>query len=309
MLTNEFSTMGCRARAILDADDAAARSAMDALPAWFAARERILSRFDPASSLASLNTRGWVGGADEVLWRAVDVALRIAAETDGMITPTILPALEAAGYDRSFEAVEPDQAAPLAGVRPAPHWTVVEREAASRAIRLPPGVRLDLGGTAKGWSVDHAASLLGRFGPALVEVGGDIAVSGTPREPWPVAIADPTAGDPLDLVLLHRGGVATSGRDFRRWRRSGVEQHHVIDPRTGAPARTDVIAATVIAPSALDADVAAKCVLLEGSARGVAWIEARPDLAALVVREDGRLLRSRFAGFQWRGVQHERETG
>jgi thiamine biosynthesis lipoprotein len=162
-------------------------------------------------------------------------------------------------------------------------------------------MRLDLGGTAKGWSADIAARLLGRLGPSVVDIGGDIAIGGRAREPWPIAVANPNGSEPVDVVMLMRGGIATSGRDFRRWRRGAVEQHHIIDPRTGAPAKTDVWTATVIATSALDADVTAKRVFLDGSAAGLSWIESRPDLAAIVVCDDGRVLRSaRLHRYAWR---------
>jgi thiamine biosynthesis lipoprotein len=188
--------------------------------------------------------------------------------------------------------------------RAVPDWRCIQRDMRTRSIQLPPGVRLDLGGTAKGWSADAAVASLARFGPALVDLGGDIAASRAQRAPWPIAIDDPR-GDrgSLDLVLLHEGGIATSGRDFRRWKRNGLDQHHLIDPRTGAPAKTDVWTATAIAPRALEAEIAAKRVLLEGSCAGLEWLEQRPNLAAIVVREDGVVLRSaRFAHHVWREV-------
>lgn len=300
MQSIEFETMGCHARAFVDANGGGARAALDRLPSWFTARERALSRFDPESALARLNASGVAEDVDEVLWDAIDVALRAAAATDGLVTPTILPALEAAGYDRSFERVERGGTGRVAA-RAVPDFRAVERDARTRTIRLRPGLRLDLGGTAKGWSADVAASELARFGPALVDLGGDIATSAA-RDAWPIAVDDPR-GETLDLVLLRRGGIATSGRDFRRWKRAGVEQHHLVDPRTGAPARTDVVSATVVAACALDAEVAAKRVLLEGSVAGLAWVEAQPELAALVVRDDGHVVRSRcFSLHVWKDV-------
>jgi len=304
MLTIEFKTMGCHARAVLDAEGAPARAALDGLPAWFATRERILSRFEPESDLTRLNARGAAEHLDDVLWEAIDVALGAALASDGLVTPTILSALEAAGYDRSFDGLPRDQPGALATALAAPDWRDIERDPTRRGVRLPPGLRLDLGGTAKGWSADLAASSLARFGPALVDLGGDIAAASAPRSPWPIAVEDPRgAREPLDVVLLRGGGIATSGQDFRWWTRSGRKQHHLIDPRTGAPARTDVVTATVIAPSALDAEIAAKRLLLCGSRGGMAWLECHAELAALVVREDGQVLRSaRFAGHTWRDV-------
>jgi thiamine biosynthesis lipoprotein len=171
-------------------------------------------------------------------------------------------------------------------------------------VRLPPGARLDLGGVAKGWAADRAARRLGATGPALVDASGDIAASAPPRGApgWAIGVADP--GDPggqLALLCLARGGVATSGRDYRRWRRAGRWWHHLIDPRTGLPAETDVVSATVVAPTALDAEVAAKVALLLGQRVGLAWLEARPWLAGLLVGPDGRVATSRrWSRHLWR---------
>ena len=113
-------------------------------------------------------------------------------------------------------------------------------------------MRLDLGGIAKGYAVDRAAELLAPAGPCLVNAGGDLAVRGGA---WPVGVEHLT-------LLLERGAIATSGRDRRRWTRDGREHHHLIDPRTGAPADTPLLRATVVAASAAEAEVLAKAVFL-----------------------------------------------
>jgi FAD:protein FMN transferase len=293
MLTIEFQTMGGSANAVLDAEGPLAREVLDQLPEWCKRRERLLSRFDPQSALSQLNARGSVDHVDELLFAAIEVALQAAADSEGLVTPTILPALEAAGFDRSFEKVAREQDGELAPPSPAPDWRTIRCDPQSRTVRLPPNVKLDLGGTSKGWLADAAAAVLSSLGPALVDLGGDIASRRPRRDPWPIAIEDPNRGrDPLELVTLRTGGIATSGRDVRRWKRAGKEQHHIIDPRIGAPAITDVWTVTVIAPSALTADVAAKRVLVEGSEKGLAWIESEPTLAALVVCEGGHIKRS-----------------
>jgi len=112
--------------------------------------------------------------------------------------------------------------------------------------------------------------------------------------PWPIAIANPFVPDKsLGTVLLVRGAVATSGRDYRRWERGGMTQHHIIDPRTCQPAQTDVLSATVVAPDGPTAEMAAKVALILGSRASLTWLDARPTCAGLVVLEDGRILRSR----------------
>jgi thiamine biosynthesis lipoprotein len=107
-------------------------------------------------------------------------------------------------------------------------------------------------------------------------------------------VSDPANPDhPLEILRLSKGGVATSGRDYHHWVRNGRPMHHIIDPRTGLPATTDVVAATVVAPTVVEAEVGAKVAFILGSEAGLAWLEAHPPYAALLVTEDGQVLRSR----------------
>jgi thiamine biosynthesis lipoprotein len=305
----EFRAMGCHMRAMLDSDSAQSAERLAQIPDRFAEWESALSRFREDSELTRLNRQA--GNAMRVsptLWEAVSVALEAARRSEGLVTPTVLPALEAAGYDRSFDSLPGNGNGHLTGIQntcqaSASHWRVIELDARARSIRLPEGVRLDLGGVAKGWAADKAVKLLGARAPALVDAGGDVAVRQPPRgeRGWPVAIANPLKpGEHVEMLLVSRGGVATSGRDYRRWKKNGVEQHHLIDPRTGLPAETDVLTATVVAPTAFEAEVAAKAALILGGAAGLAWLEARPSLAGLLVCEDGRALRTRsLKNFIW----------
>jgi thiamine biosynthesis lipoprotein len=260
---------------------------------WFLAWEACFSRFDPHSELSRLN-RGEVEGVSCELWSLLRAALRAEDITGGLVTPCVLDALEAAGYDRSFERV--GAGPPLAGSEPVPAaGGEIYLEPARRRVRLPAGKRLDLGGFGKGWAADRCARRLGKFTSTLVDAGGDIAVS-APRpdgQPWRIAIAHPTQpGRSLAVLPLLYGGVATSGRNLRRWSQAGQPHHHLIDPRTGRPAETDVMSASVLAPTALEAETAAKAALILGSRAGLAWLEARPRLAGILVLEDGRVLPS-----------------
>ncbi|MFQ3664136.1 MAG: FAD:protein FMN transferase, partial [Chloroflexaceae bacterium] len=118
---------------------------------------------------------------------------------------------------------------------------------------------------------------------------------------WPIGVQDPRGGDwPLTVLLLTSGGVATSGRDYRRWRQGNAERHHIIDPRTGMPAETDLLSVTVVAARVAEAEIAAKAVLILGSDAGLAWLRARPWLAGLLVRTDGAVLRTQtLEPFLW----------
>lgn len=290
-----FRAMGCQMLAVVDSDDPSFATQLAAVPNWFEGWEQQLSRFRPDSDLSRLNA---MNGAPVVvppaLWQVLAVALDIAEQSEGLVQPTILAALEASGYDRSF-----DELAPLIAGTPLPaqagDWRAIRLDYQRQAVTLPAGVRLDLGGVAKGWAADQATRYLTMAGPALVDAGGDISVSGSMADgaPWPIAITNPfTPEESLAILLLAHGAVATSGRDYRRWMRGGTEQHHIIDPRSGQPAQTDVLSATVIAPDGPSAEMAAKVVLILGSSAGLAWLDARSDLAGLVVLEDGRILRS-----------------
>ena len=300
-----FRAMGCEMLAILDTAGPETARRLAAVPRWFERWEQSLSRFRPNSELSRLNANaGCRMEVSTVLGAVLELALRTARRTGGLITPTLLTALEAAGYDRTFAALPEETGLLRPPPPPAPAtWRAIEYHPRTRTVQVPTGVRLDFGGIAKGWAAEQAARRLGRHGPALVDAGGDIAVSGprTGGAAWPVGVANPTAPD-QDLLLLgiKRGTVATSGRDYRRWRQGGAWQHHILDPRTGRPANTDVLSATVIAPTAVEAEAGAKAALILGSRQGLAWLDARPTLAGLVVLDDGQMLPSRrLAQFIW----------
>jgi len=295
----EFHAMGSRILAVVEA--ATCPPELQAVPSWFEAWEQTLSRFLPESELSLLNQSG---GAERVvsqtLWDVYRAALEAERLTDGLVTPLVLEALIRAGYEQSFERLPFD--APYFSLTPELSCVRVDDihvEAATRTIVLPQAARLDFGGIAKGWAAHQAVQRLKAKGPALVDAGGDIAVSG-PRldgEAWPIGVADPFQPDRhLVVIYLEAGGVATSGRDYRRWARGGIPQHHIIDPRTGLPAETDVLTATVIAPTVLEAEAMAKAALILGSRAGLAWLESMGAPAALLVLENGEQRYSR--GFE-----------
>jgi thiamine biosynthesis lipoprotein len=309
MQTINFKAMGSHMVAILDeVAGPEARAALEEVPAWFEEWEEVLSRFRTQSELTRLNHSGGEAvPVSAVLWDVLEKALQAARDTGGIVSPAVLPALEASGYDRTFGLIVSRPASDAALSAPwspgEDDWRGIRLDPKTRSVCLPPDVRIDLGGVAKGWAADQAVTRLSQFGPALVDAGGDISVSG-PRadgEPWPIGVDDPANPEAMVAMLAVRsGGVATSGRDFRRWRQGARWRHHIIDPRTGLPAQTDVMTATVIAPDAAQAEVAAKVALILGSKDGLDWIDARPELAALVVLEDGTVLKSdRIGAHLW----------
>ncbi len=299
----EFRAMGCHMLALADSSQPLER--LRRIPAWFEDWEQTLSRFRADSELNRLNQNaGSPVKVSDVLWQVIQVSLQAAQQSNGIVTPALLAALESAGYDRTFESIDPSGARRRPGWMLVGDWRAIEWDAAAHTVCLPPGVRLDLGGIAKGWSADQAARRLGADAPALIDAGGDLAVSGPQAngERWPIGVADPSApARNLELLMIAQGAVATSGRDYRRWQRKGVWQHHIIDPRTGEPAETDVLSATVIAPSAIEAEVAAKMVLILGSRAGLEWLEEQSTLAGMAVLESGYVLHSRrIEDYLWR---------
>jgi thiamine biosynthesis lipoprotein len=296
-------------KAAIDRDGPRVAQRLGQVPKWFAVWEQRLSRFRPESELSLINmSAGQDVRISPVMQEVLQSAFRAARVSDGMVTPAVLSALEAAGYDRSFDELhgEPPGEVVSENCAPSivPELPTVEFKNHARTLRLVPGARLDLGGIAKGWAADRAAHRLRRLGPALVNAGGDIAVTApmADGEPWPIGVTDPFEPEnDTDILMLYGGGVATSGRDYRRWMKDKLWQHHIIDPRSGLPAQTDVLTATVVAPSAQDAEVAAKVVFIAGGYQGIEWLNQRPGYAGLVVLENGEKIQShRWMDYVWR---------
>jgi len=257
--------------------------------AFFREIEAELSRFRPDSGLSRLNAAAGDGpqAVSGTLRTVLGLALAAARDSGGIFDPTVLGPLRNAGYDRSFETLA---AAGSTGMNAgaAFGWRQVELDTAHGTVELPAGVGIDLGGIAKGWAVDRAAEMLGAWSAALVDAGGDIRASAAPGgEPWPIAIEDPFDNTrDLGVVRLVAGAVATSSVGRRRWQRHGQPMHHLIDPRTGEPSRSDLHTVTVVAPTAVEGELAAKITLILGSREGQAYLKAR-ELSGLLIGHDG----------------------
>ncbi len=251
---------------------------------WFRAVEATLSRFDPASPLSRLNAAagGWVV-VPPLLYHAIRHALHAALLTDGAFDPTVLHAVEATGYRRSFELGPLPDHPPV----PAGRWREVRLRAADGAVRLPPGVGLDLGGVGKGLAVDGALHRLADTAPVVVDAGGDVGVRATPwGPPVMVEVAHPLQPRRLLARLpLSSGAVATSSILRRRW---GPGLHHIIDPRTGRPARAGVVTATVLAGRAAVADVLATACIVLGVGEGIALLQEH-GCGGILVTDAGRV--------------------
>ena len=220
-----------------------------------------------------------------VFLSALRVALSAAEATGGLVDPTVGRALRTAGYDRTFTRVlARDSAAFEARFSMVPGWRVVELDEAAATVRVPAGIELDLGATAKAFACDRAAAAAAAAGNgALVALGGDVAVEGeAPDGGWPVRIADDHAAlnAPGPTVAIVSGGLATSSTTVRRWRSRSQELHHLIDPRTGRPARSPWRSVSVAAASCIDANIASTASFFMDDAP--AWLDARKLPSRLV---------------------------
>jgi thiamine biosynthesis lipoprotein len=283
MITHRFEAMGTSCELLVDAGESpAARLALVAAEGEVIRLELLLSRFRPDSELSRLNREGRLQVGPELL-ELVGLALDARDRTGGRFDPTVLPALTAAGYDRSFDEVAKDGRAEAGD--PVSCGGGVRIDAATSTIELAAGVELDLGGIAKGWTADRLCRRLDVHGPALANLGGDIAASRPPASgSWPVGV-DGSSGE--FTIALERGGLATSGRDRRRWCRDGQERHHAIDPATGRSSLTDLVRVTAAGSSGIAAEVSATALLLAGesSARDEA---DRLGVACVLVTADDR---------------------
>ncbi|MCB0002277.1 MAG: FAD:protein FMN transferase [Anaerolineae bacterium] len=257
----------------------------------FEEAEAELSRFRPDSGLSRLNAAAGLGPqtVSPLLWTALNRAVEAARQTLGLFDPTVLDLLRAAGYDRSFELLNGSSDTLGPSAKPSCGWHQIRFYDSVGQVELPAGVGIDLGGIAKGWTVDRVAVSLATHGPVLVDAGGDIRAIGMPGgEPWPVAVQDPFDETRDCAVLaLNGGAVATSSIGRRRWQRNGQTMHHLIDPRTGQPSDSDLHTVTVLADTAEEAEVSAKTVLMLGTQAGASWLKRR-DLRGLLIDRRGR---------------------
>jgi thiamine biosynthesis lipoprotein len=222
------------------------------------------------------------------------VALRAARLTEGDVDPTVGVSMEAIGYDADFSMVAPDGGSVDRRHRPATGWSRVDITDMPAIVTLPAGTSLDLGATAKALGADRAAAAAHAVtgSGVLVSLGGDIAIAGEPPAGgWPVRVTDDhaaAAGAPGQSITLRTGGLATSSSTVRHWRRGGVAMHHIVDPRTGAPAQSPYRTISVAAATCVDANTASTAAMVRG-AGAPAWLEST-GLPARLVTHDGVVL-------------------
>jgi thiamine biosynthesis lipoprotein len=262
--------------------------------------EQRFSRFLPASELSELNRSAgdWLQISDD-LRDILQRSLKFYEETKGIFDPSILSDLKKAGYDRSMDEIRAHEviAAPNGSkLAPRPAFSEISFNLADNSARLPRGMEIDLGGIAKGWIVEKAAHLLHEYVEVGgVSAGGDILFIGQPLDgmDWDVYLEDPRSPTQM-LAQLHIpcGAVATSSVMKRTWVQGDKVRHHLIDPRTGEPAKTDWLSVTVIAPDIMTAEIYAKVLLIAGEQGVPDLLKTKPEVTFIAVDPYGNLLGS-----------------
>ncbi len=257
-----------------------------------------LSRFKPGSELSRLNAdpRERVP-ASELMRRAVEAGVFAAERSGGLVDPTLLGEIEAAGYVASragmaglplAEALADAPPRAPASPRPQRRWRGLEVDDERREVVRPPGLRFDTGGTGKGLAADMLAANLRGYSRFIVDCGGDIRIGGADAlvHPYEVYVEHPITGGRAHVLRLGSGGVATSGINIRIWRDGeGRYMHHLLDPASGEPAWTGLVGATALGDSALEAETLSKAALLSGPERGR---EILAERGGLLIHDSGR---------------------
>jgi thiamine biosynthesis lipoprotein len=292
--TASFPALGTSA-AVTVADPEALPAARTILEDELRRIDAACSRFRDDSELTRLNrTAGTLFETSPLLLQALAVALYAAARTDGDVDPTVGRSLGALGWDSDFSVVVARRGqARRMRIVPAAGWQRVRLDRARRTVRIPAGVEIDLGATAKALAADRSARrVYAETGAgALVNLGGDIALAGPgPEGGWPILVTDDHRSDigaEGQTVALAGGGLATSSTTVRRWRAGEADVHHIVDPRSGAPADEVWRTVSVAARTCVEANTASTAAIVRGEG-AVAWLE-RDGLPARLVHRNGTI--------------------
>jgi len=260
--------------------------------------ERRFTRFSEDSELSALNHAAgiWFRASDDMIF-VLSLAKQYVEQTDGLFNPSILSDLERIGYDRSMDLIRAEESQlPAARFDPRPRLlplTDLRINPDENLVFLPHGMRLDLGGIAKGWIAEQAALVLADYSSScLVDAGGDMFMIGLPEgeDSWQIELEDPRNPDwTLTSLNVPPGAVTTSTVVKRKWKQGETSRHHLIDPRTGESAETDWLSVTVVAPHADMAEVFAKTLLIAGSRGADRIAQNAPEISYLAVDGEGKI--------------------
>ena len=295
MKTKTFRAMGSQVFIAINSSKEDGDQLLEISSNWFAEWERKFSRFDQASELNHLNQNqgSWVKVSWE-MWDVLHLAQKVFLDSHGLVSITMLKELENIGYNQDFLNMQKSTNKLNKNSKYTKKNILdIEFQFDSKSVRIPSRMYFDLGGVVKGWAANEAMTRLAKNSPALVNAGGDISISAAIQSgnPWIIGVTNPDEPEQHLLTMtIISGGIATSGKDYRNWQMEGQWLHHILDPRTGLPAQTDILTATVLAPSVIQAEAAAKTVFILGSQAGMRWIETHPNLAGLMILDNRRII-------------------
>ena len=295
--SHNFYAMGSHMTVLLEMDDKGAAANVFAMVVdAFEQAEQRMSRFRPNSELSWLNAQaGNWAELSPLLWNVLIEALDLAAATSGLFDPTLHNAMLAAGYDQSFDKLSEGRNQRLALPSSGGRWHEIMVDPTQRAVYLPESVQIDLGGIGKGFTARTVVGWLSEWGACLIDAGGDLTAGAAPSNApgWPVGVSAPWERGQVEETNLMRlwladATLATSGIDYRKWQSSGRQVHHIIDPRTGVSAETDLLTCSVFSADACHAEAWATVTLIAGSDSGYSLLTER-NIAAALIDQNGNI--------------------
>ena len=285
---------------LLEAEDPEAAQAFDTAQSFIEISEQRFTRFKETSELSALNRSAgnWFSASSEMM-ELMTTAMHCHKATGGLFDPSVLPYLEAAGYTQSMDQLwllGPNQQPEHYPHKGASPFTAVEIDKIKNRIRLPKGMKIDLGGIAKGWIAEKAAKLMAAHSPVCAaNAGGDMFLIGHPsgQQSWEIILEDPrNPSQDLMILLVEKGAVATSSVTKRVWHQGEVKRHHLIDPRSGQPAEAMWLSVTVFAPNAALAETFAKSILIAGPIEAEKLLASNSNISFLAVDTQGQIWKS-----------------
>jgi len=280
--------MGTRATVVaIGPQEPDARRAVEAVFTELTRVERLFSRRDPASEISRVNRdaakRPVVVSLET--FTLLQAAVRAAQQSGGTFDITVGPLI--ALWKRAGKLNRLPTTDELTAVRKRVGWQKLKLDPEARSVRFAvEGMRIDLGGIAKGYGIDRGLAVLKRFKliAGLVDVGGDMAVFGAPpgQAGWRVGVQNPFGSGLVTRLVVRDGAVATSGNYFRFTTIRGKRYSHILDPRTGRPADA-APSVTVVAPTAMEADWLATALSVEGLSGVARLIKPRPGVEAMLI--------------------------
>jgi thiamine biosynthesis lipoprotein len=291
----EEAIMGTRVAVELWSEDAAlAERAMDAVIDEMRRTDELMSTYKPESQLSQVNAHAFErpvkvdAGIIEVVTRAFE----FSRLSDGAFDVTYA----SVGYLYDYRARQRPTGEQISVALPAVDWRQVQVDPKANTIRfLKPGMRIDLGGIAKGYAVDRSIELLRGLGirHAMVNAGGDTRLLGDRRgKPWIVGIRDPrNDGRMVTRLPLEDEAISTSGDYERYFEEDGVRYHHILVPGTGKSAR-EVRSVTILGSNATQTDGLSTSVFVLGVERGMQLVSRLPGVEAVIVDAEGRIFYS-----------------